>query len=233
MAKHLSTAGGATLDVGGVRSWIFDLDNTLYDWRCDLFGQIDKRMTAFIAERFGLDQASARSLQKLYFAEHGTTLRGLMREHAVDPTAFLDYVHDIDFSALSPEPRLRRALQRLPGRKLVFTNADSAYAWRVIERLGVADCIEAVFDIADADFEPKPEPETYRRMVRRHGVDPSAALMVEDIARNLKPAADLGMTTAWLRTGSRWGKEGSEGEHVHYVIDDLAAWLDSLSVRAG
>jgi len=216
------------LDPHQVETWIFDLDNTLYPASCNLFAQVDARMSAFIQELLSLGAGDARRVQKQYFHEHGTTLRGLMNHHEVDPEAFLDFVHDIDFSVVPHAPGLEAALSQLAGRKLVFTNATVPYAERVLARLGIAHHMEAIFDIVAADYRPKPEPASYHQLIEEHGIDPSRAVLVEDIARNLAPAAALGMTTVWVPNDTDWSQNGAEGSHVHHVAEDLAAWLEAL-----
>jgi putative hydrolase of the HAD superfamily len=218
----------ADFDPHRVEAWIFDLDNTLYPASCNLFAQVDARMSAFIQELLSLDPGEARAVQKRYFHAHGTTLRGLMDHHQVDPEAFLAYVHDIDFSVVPHAPGLERALSRLAGRKLVFTNATVPYAERVLARLGIGHHIEAIFDIVAAGYRPKPEPDSYRQLIAAHGIDPSRAVLVEDIARNLAPAAALGMTTVWGPNETDGSHNGAEDGHVHHVVDDLAAWLGDL-----
>ncbi len=216
-----------------IETWIFDLDNTLYPASSRLFEQIGARMTHFICERFGLEWEAALSLRRAYFRDYGTTLRGLMLVNRVDPEEFLIYVHEIDLSSLAPDPALERSLSRLAGRKFVHTNASARHASRVLERLGVARCFSAILDIADAGYDPKPALSGYRELVRRHRVEPSSALMIEDIARNLEPAAALGMTTVWLRGGSDWAAEGVEGVRIDHVIDDLGAFLALAASRQG
>ncbi|MSO93290.1 MAG: pyrimidine 5'-nucleotidase [Rhodospirillales bacterium] len=218
-------------DLGLRDVWLFDLDNTLYSATSNFFAQIDDRMRSFIARELGLGLDEAHTLQKSYFRQHGTTLRGLMDRHGVAPEEFLAYVHDIDLSPLRQDAALDQALSRLPGRKIVFTNGTRVHAERVLDRVGVARRFEAIFDIADAGFRPKPEPVVYAMLVRRHGVDPKRAVMVEDLARNLVPAAAMGMATVWLRTGSSFGAEGSDGDHVHHVTDDLVGWLEGVIAR--
>ena len=210
-------------------AWIFDLDNTLYCSSFNLFGQIDVRMKTFIANFLDLEPDEAFKVQKRYFREYGTTLRGLMDRHNVDPKAFLDHVHDIDIEVVPPNPVLDKALNELPGRKIIFTNADVRHAERVMEQLGVSHHFEAIFDIVACDYVPKPEPAVYHNLVDRFDLDPGSTVMVEDMARNLKPAAYIGMTTVWVRTDSDWGQEGSEGDHVHHVTDDLSSWLTEIS----
>lgn len=209
-------------------TWIFDLDNTLYPAECNLFAQIDQRMGAFIAELFGVDAVEAKQRQKGFFQAHGTTLRGLMVEHGVDPQAFLDFVHDIDVSVVAPLPSLTEALDRLPGRKLIYTNGTVAHADRVLARLGIADRFEGVFDIVASAYLPKPQESPYRQMVNRYGISPQRAVMVEDMARNLKPAAGLGMTTVWVPTASAWAQPDPGDDHIHHVAHDLAAFLAAL-----
>lgn len=209
-------------------AWVFDLDNTLYPASCALFDRIDERMKAWIADFLGVDHEEAFRVQKLYFREYGTTLRGLMERHGVDPEPYLAYVHDIDVSAVTPNPRLQKALAGLPGRKLVFTNGSVRHAQRVMDRLGVTHLFEAVFDIAAGDYVPKPDPAIYRLMLKEHDVDPATGVMVEDMARNLEPAAALGMTTVWVDAGTPWSREGSDAPYVHYAAADLTDWLEGL-----
>jgi len=209
--------------------WVFDLDNTLYPARHNLFAQIDKRMGEFIADLLGIDEPAAKLLQKDYFRRHGTTLRGLMLEHDIEPTAFLDYVHQIDLSPIPPDARLGRALARLPGRKVIFTNGTVAHAERVTGHLGISVHFEAIFDIAASDYLPKPDRRPYVKLLQQHDIAPERALMVEDIARNLVPAAALGMTTALVMNPADWAREGGDGDHVHHVVDDLSAWLAELT----
>ncbi len=222
----------ATLAVlARTETWVFDLDNTLYPAACNLFAEVDVRIGRYIADLLSISAEDARVVQKHYFREYGTSLRGLMMHHSIDPLDYLDYVHDIDVTRVSPSPDLAEALDTLPGRKLIFTNGSSAHAERVMNRLGVADRFEAVFDIIEAEYLPKPEPAVYAALVGRHAIDPRRAVMVEDIARNLVPAAALGMTTAWVCGDSHWGNEGAEGDHVHHVVDDLVGWLTQIGTR--
>jgi putative hydrolase of the HAD superfamily len=208
-------------------AWVFDLDNTLYPAKSNLFSQVDRRMTRFIADFLGLDSESAYRLQKTYLREHGTTMRGLMDQHGMDPGPFLDFVHDIDLGPVMPDPILDEALARLKGRKIVFTNGPADHALRVMDRLAVAHHFEAVFDIVEADYVPKPEPRAYAALIRRHRLTPERTVMVEDMARNLRPAAALGMITVWIRAGGDAGDADAAG--IDHVIDDLSAWLAELT----
>jgi putative hydrolase of the HAD superfamily len=210
-------------------TWIFDLDNTLYPAECNLFAQVQQRMGDFIATTFALDAAAAAEKRRYFFQTHGTTLRGLMVEHNIDPVAFLDYVHDIDLTALTALPALADALERLPGRKLIYTNGTVAHAERIMRHLGVDRHFEAVFDIVASGYVPKPEIAPYRTMLQKHGVRPEGAVMVEDMARNLKSAAALGMTTVWVPTTAAWSQpDPGESGYIHHTAPDLTAFLAAL-----
>jgi putative hydrolase of the HAD superfamily len=211
-----------------VESWIFDLDNSLYPASSNLFGLIDIRMGEYIQRLLACDSAEARRVQKAHFHAYGTTLAGLMREHGVDPHEFLDFVHDIDLARLTADPALVAALDRLPGRKFVFTNADEAYARRVLERLGLANAFDGMHDIHAMDYVPKPDPAAYAAMCERLDIDPKRALFVEDMARNLAPAKALGMTTVWINNGSERGGHGADPAFIDYEASDLAAWLTEI-----
>jgi putative hydrolase of the HAD superfamily len=208
-----------------IETWIFDLDNTLYPARCNLFAEAEARMADFIVAELGFSHAEAHELRRRFFLDHGTTLRGLMLEHAIEPKRFLDYVHAIDLTPVPPDPALVAAIAALPGRKLVFTNGTEDYAERVIARIGLTGHFLAIHDVIACDYLPKPDPSGYGLLIRRHDIDPARALMVEDMARNLAPAAALGMTTAWVRTDRDSARRGAEGDYIHHVVDDLAPWL--------
>jgi putative hydrolase of the HAD superfamily len=212
-------------------AWIFDLDNTLYPAHCNLFDQVDRRIGEFVSAALDLDPAEARLLQKKYFRDHGTTLNGLMQIHAIKPADYLAYVHDIDVSGLPDGTQLDLALSGLEGRKLIYTNGSTGHAENIMRQLGVSHHFEAIFDIVASDYRPKPDPAPYADMVRLHGIDPSRTVMIEDIARNLKPAAALGMATVWLRTHHDWSHDDSDGDHVHHATDDLVDWLEALPSR--
>ena len=211
-----------------IRSWIFDLDNTLYPASADLFGLMDVRMTAYVARTLGIDDfVEARRMQKSYFQGHGTTLAGLMAAHQVDPHDYLADVHNIDLDVLAEDARLARLIARLSGRKLVFTNGDEPYARRVLAKLGLSETFEAIHDIHACAYKPKPHGDSYASMIAALGVDPATSVFVEDMARNLAPAKALGMTTVWLDNGSEQGRD-ADRSFVDFHITDLADWLHSV-----
>ncbi|GAA4770426.1 pyrimidine 5'-nucleotidase [Stakelama sediminis] len=210
-----------------IRNWIFDLDNTLYPASADLFAQIDRRMTAFVGTLLQVDAAEAFRVQKAYFHEHGTTLAGLIANHGVDPHEFLHYAHDVEMDVLEENAPLAAAIARLPGRKLVFTNGDAAYAARVLDRLGLGDSFEAVHDIHATNYRPKPDPLVYRGFCDAYAVDPEQSLFVEDMARNLKPAKDIGMATVWVDNGSEQAGEEAR-DFIDFTTHDIRHWLESI-----
>jgi putative hydrolase of the HAD superfamily len=228
MARDAMTASLAHIDC-----WIFDLDNTLYSPSARLFDLIDERMGAFIMRLLDVDAAAARAVQKQYFHDHGTTMAGLMRHHGVDPEDFLVDVHAIALDRIAPDARLHTGLARLPGRRLVFTNADADYAARVLEARGIADLFDGICDIRVTRYTPKPDPAAYAAMVDHLGIDPARSLFVEDMARNLTPAKALGMTTVWLDNGSESGHRDHLPEHVDFHVNDITDWLETLPQHWG
>ncbi|MEL7128882.1 MAG: pyrimidine 5'-nucleotidase [Pseudomonadota bacterium] len=217
---------------------MFDLDNTLYPSSCDLFAEIDVRMTDFVANFLSLHPDEARALQKQYYADHGTTLKGMMVNHGMSPDAFLAYVHDIDHSPLPVSARLRVALQALPGRKFVFTNGSLGHATGVTRAMQIHDVFDGFFGIEDALFQPKPHNEAFDRFVAAHGVNPENAVFFEDLSRNLAPAWRMGFATVLVQSDKDWRDEpdgvrparaGDEvPDHVDYVIDDLTDFLEQV-----
>jgi putative hydrolase of the HAD superfamily len=214
--------------LGDIETWIFDLDNTLYPASCRLFDQIHLRMTRFVADRLKLTPEAALTVQKTYFREHGTTLRGLMTVDRIDPDDFLAFVHEVDLSSVPRDPILVAALAALPGRKIVHTNGSRRHAERLLDHLGIAASFCGIVDIAAADYQPKPALAGYYTLLRQHQVTPATALMAEDMAKNLVPAAALGMTTAWVRNPIDWAAAGSEGDHIDHVVDDLGRFLTDI-----
>jgi putative hydrolase of the HAD superfamily len=208
--------------------WIFDLDNSLYPASANLFALIDVRMGEFIQQLLGCDAEEARRVQKGYFHDHGTTLAGLMKAHGTDPRTFLDFVHDIDLARISADPRVVAALDKLPGRKFVFTNGDEAYAARVLDRLGLANAFDGMHDIHAMDYVPKPDPRSYAAMCARFEIRPERALFVEDMARNLVPAKALGMTTVWVDNGSEQAGRGADPSFIDYQTADIGEWLTDI-----
>ena len=220
-----------------VECWIFDLDNTLYPHKAQLWPQVDARITLFVTDFFGIDGLSARALQKYYYQTYGTTLKGLMEEHAIEPAEFLDFAHQIDLSLLDADPGLGDAIAVLPGRKLILTNGSEQHARNVAGKLGILGHFEEIFDIEAANFVPKPEASTYERFLDRHKVDPTRAAMFEDLAKNLVVPAALGMTTTLVLPKvydpfrEAHEQAAVTAPYVHHTTTDLAGFLRRLPPR--
>ena len=221
-----------------VECWVFDLDNTLYPHHLNLWQQVDERIRAFIADFLKVPHDQAFRIQKDYYKRYGTTMRGLMTEHGLKPDDYLEFVHQIDHSPLTPNPVLGAALENLPGRKLILTNGTRKHAETVMRKLEIHQHFEDVFDIAAADLDPKPLPQVYERFLKRHRVDARKAAMFEDLARNLEVPHALGMVTVLVvPEGQRevfredWELEGRDDPHVDYATDDLAGFLAGIAAR--
>ena len=172
----------------------------------------------------------AFKLQKDYYKRYGTTMRGMMTEHGINPDDYLEFVHQIDHSPLEPNPALGAAIESLPGRKLILTNGTRKHADAVMKKLEIHQRFEDVFDIAAADLDPKPLPQVYHRFLAKHGVDPMKAAMFEDLARNLEVPHALGMTTVLVVPEDTkevfrevWENSGRDAPHVDHVTDDWPA----------
>ncbi|GIL40023.1 pyrimidine 5'-nucleotidase [Roseiterribacter gracilis] len=216
-----------------IDSWIFDLDNTLYPADSDLFPQVSVRMTRWIMDRFQLSEAEAIEKRGAYYKKYGTTLRGLMLHDDVNPDDFLGYVHDIDLTSLGPNPRLGALIEKLPGRRLVYTNGSRTHASRILAKLGIDKHFVEIFDIIAADYVPKPDPRPYLTLTQRFGIDPARACMVEDLAVNLEPAKAMGMTTVWLEGSIGVDGARPRGPFVDYTITNLTDWLESVVGATG
>lgn len=222
-------------DFGHVETWVFDLDNTLYPHHLNLWQQVDERIRTFVANFLNVSKDEAFRVQKDYYRRYGTTMRGLMAEHGLKPDEYLDFVHAIDHSPLTPNATLGAALERLPGRKLILTNGTRKHAEAVMRRLDIDRHFEDVFDIAAADLEPKPLPQVYERFLARHAVDPRKSAMFEDLARNLETPHALGMVTVLVvPEGQRevfrehWELEGRDAAHVDYATENLAGFIEGV-----
>ncbi len=216
---------------GHINTWVFDLDNTLYPASCKLFDQMHVRMSEFIRLRLNVNHDEALRLRREYYLKHGTTLRGLMLEHAMEPTDFLEYVHDIDYTAVANDATLQRALSRLPGRKLVFTNGTADHASRVMKRLGVEDYFEGVFDIVDSDYIPKPARGPYDKFANQFAVDGTRAAFFEDLSENLEAPHAMGMTTVLITSSTRHTDQAEfkkKNDYIHHTTHDLPAFLSGI-----
>ena len=232
-AKRPNTGNGGFAHVD---TWVFDLDNTLYPHHLNLWQQVDERIRDYIANFLKVSRDEAFRVQKDYYRRYGTSMRGLMEEHGLQPDEFLELVHQIDHSPIEPNPALGEVIAKLPGRKLILTNGTRNHADAVMRRLQIDAHFEDVFDIRAAELEPKPRPQVYQRFLVRHNVDPHRAVLFEDLARNLEVPHALGMTTvlvvpqgAGVVLREDWELTGRDAPHVDHVTDDLAGFLRGIA----
>jgi len=202
-----------------VDTWVFDLDHTLYPPDTPLFSQINVRMTAWVMEALGLQEADADALRLRYWREHGTTLAGLMDNHGVSPEGYLSHVHDIDFSVVPADPAQAAAIDALPGRRIVYTNGTADYARNVLRARGFEGLFDAVYGVENAGFRPKPERAAFDRVFAQDGLTPERAAMFEDMPRNLEVPKALGMATIHVAA------DPEPAAHIDHHTDDLTGFL--------
>ena len=188
------------------KNLLLDLDGTVYQDLESVFGQVSKLMTKYISKKLNIDLKKAKELQTNYFYKYNTSLNGLMIHHDIPPKEFLKYVHDIDLSFMKKDLVLRGELENLNMRKLIFTNGSIDHANNVLKHLGIDDLFEDIFDITDAEYQPKPEPRAFDLMVKKFKLNPVDTIYVEDIAKNLSIGKKRGCTTVWLINNEEWGK---------------------------
>ena len=206
-----------------VTHWVFDLDNTLYPPAVRLFDQIEVKMTDYMVRLLDIEPAEANRLRQHYWQTYGTTLAGLMQQHGIEPDPFLHEVHQIDFSALEPDPELAAAIDALPGRKVIYTNGTAPYASEVLHARGLQHLFDSIYGVEHANFHPKPKAEAYGKVFQRDGLIPQQAAMFEDEARNLAVPASLGMRTVLVH-----GTRAADAGYIDYETHDLTAFLRQI-----
>ena len=217
-------------DLHPIKFWLFDLDNTLYSGKTKVFEQIDKKMSKYISEKLNVDIKEAKEIQKSYFYQYNTTLYGLIKNHKINPDEFLNFVHDIDISFLKKDLDLAQELEKLDGKKIIFTNGSRKHAINITQRLGIDQYFDDIFDIVDCDFIPKPSIKPYKKLVEKHKIDPNLCVFIEDIARNLKPAYEMGMKTVWIQNDEPWAKKFSDSNFVNYKTNNLSEFLKKINL---
>ena len=210
--------------------WIFDLDNTLYSGKTKVFEQVSKRMTIYVSKKLNVDIIEAEKIQKNYFYQYNTTLNGMVKNHKVNANEFLEFVHDINLDFLKKDIKLNEELGKLDGKKFIFTNASKKHALNVTKRIGIDQHFDGIFDIIDANFIPKPEAVTYKKLVEKHKIDPKLSVLIEDIARNLQTAYEMGMKTVWIENNEPFAKKFSDGNFINYKTDNLAKFLEKINL---
>ena len=213
-----------------IKYWIFDLDNTLYSAKTKVFEQVDKKMSEYISKKLNVSTAKAKEIQKNYFHEYNTTLNGMIKNHKIDADEFLEFVHNIDIDFLKKDPMLSEELKKLDGKKIIFTNGSKKHALNVTKRIGIDHYFDDIFDIFDCEFVPKPAIQSYKKLVEKHKIDPKLCGFVEDIARNLKPAYEMGMKTVWIENDEPWAKKFSDGDFIDFKTNNLSEFLKQINL---
>ena len=218
-----------------IDTWIFDLDNTLYSADSGIFQQVHKLMGKFIVEHLNvnINIKKAKEIQLKYYKKHGTTLRGLMDNHGVDPDSFLEEVHKLDYSIVSPNLKLAKNLENLNGKKFIFTNANKKHADIILDKLQITNLFEGIFDIKMANYIPKPEIQTYEKLIETYNINPNKTIMFDDIAKNLVPASKIGFTTVWINVGLENFSDdvARSKKYLDHQTTRLSNWLNSIEIK--
>ena len=213
-----------------IKYWIFDLDNTLYSGKTKVFEQVDKKMSEYISNKLNINVEEAKKIQKGYFHKYNTTLNGMIKNHKINPDEFLEFVHDINIDFLQKDTGLAKEIEKLDGKKIIFTNGSRKHAINVSKKIGIYQLFDDIFDIVDSEFIPKPLLEPYKKLVEKHKIDPKLCVFVEDIARNLKPAYEMGMKTVWIENEEPWASKFSDSEFVNYKTNNLSEFLKKINL---
>ena len=216
-------------DLIKIKYWIFDLDNTLYSGQTKVFDQVDKKMSSYISKKLNINIDEARKLQKDYFQKYSTTLAGMIKHHKIDANEFLEFVHDINLDFLKKDKELENQISKISGRKFIFTNGSKAHAENVTKKIGINKLFDGVFDIVEANFIPKPSMRAYKELIEKYKIEPQYCIFIEDIARNLKPAHELGMKTVWIKNDEPWAAEFSNENFINYKTENLTSFLKEIN----
>ncbi len=212
-----------------IKYWLFDLDNTLYSGQTKVFDQVDKKMSSYISKKLNIPVEEAKKIQKEYFHKYSTTLSGMMKHHNIDANEFLEFVHDVNLDFLKQDKDLEIEISRIKGKKIIFTNGSKAHAKNVTKKIGIDKLFDGVFDIVESNFIPKPSLEAYKMLIQKYKIEPQYCILVEDIARNLKPAHELGMKTVWIKNDEPWAAEFSNEKFINYRTENLTSFLKEIN----
>jgi len=213
-----------------IKYWIFDLDNTLYSGETRVFDQVSKIMSEYISKQLNVSTVEAKEIQKNYFYKYNTTLNGMIKNHKIEADEFLEFVHNIDIDFLKKDLMLSEELNKLDGKKIIFTNGSKKHALNVTKRIGIDHYFDDIFDIFDCEFVPKPAIQSYKKLVEKHKIDPKLCGFVEDIARNLKPAYEMGLKTIWIENEEPWAKKFSDGDFIDFKTNNLSEFLKQINL---
>ena len=216
------------------QNWIFDLDNTIYDINLGLFKKISNRITEFIMSKYSLDIDQAKKIQKEYYLKYGLTLRGLIVEKKLEPEEFLDYVHDVEHPELEKNDQLISKIRRLEGKKIIFTNATSKHAKKILNILELEHDFDQIIDIKDLEYIPKPDKRSYKKLLEclnlnKENLDKT--IFFEDTVKNLIPAKQLGITTVWMKNSINEKDFMKNCNFIDYSFNNLNEFLDTIKMR--
>ncbi len=214
-----------------INTWIFDLDNTLYSADSGIFQQVHQLMGEFISKKLNIDLQEAKKLQSKYYKQHGTTLRGMMDNHGVDPDYFLEEVHKLDYSIVGPNLKLNNELHKLKGKKIIYTNANLKHALAVLDKIDLSNYFDEIFDIKMANYIPKPEIKPYRQIIDLFDINVDSSAMFDDIAKNLVPAKKVGLTPVWIDAGYENFSDDIQAskDYLDYQTRDLSLFLKDVN----
>ena len=214
-----------------IDTWIFDLDNTLYSADSGIFQQVHELMGKFVSNHLNIGINEAKKIQKKYYKEHGTTLKGLMDNHGVEPDYFLAEVHKLDYSIVNSNKNLNNELNKLSGKKIIYTNANMQHTLDVLERIELSNFFDEIFDIKMANYIPKPEIAPYEEIIKKYNLNPNSSAMFDDIAKNLVPAKKVGFTSIWIDAGYENFSDDIESskKFLDYSTTDLHLFLEKVN----
>jgi len=216
------------------QNWIFDLDNTMYDINLGLFKKISNRITDFIMSKYSLDIDQAKKIQKEYYLKYGLTLRGLIVEKNLEPEEFLDYVHDVEHPELKKNDQLISKIRILEGKKIIFTNATSKHAEKILKILELEDDFDQIIDIKDLEYIPKPDKRSYKKLLECLNVNKenlNKTIFFEDTIKNLIPAKELGITTVWMKNSMNEKDFNKNFSFIDYSFNNLNEFLGTIKMR--
>ena len=216
------------------QNWIFDLDNTMYDINLGLFKKISHRITDFIMSKYSLDIDQAKKIQKEYYLKYGLTLRGLIVEKKLEPEEFLDYVHDVEHPELKKNDQLISKIRILEGKKIIFTNATSKHAKKILKILELEHDFDQIIDIKDLEYIPKPDKRSYKKLLECLNLNKKnldKTIFFEDTVKNLIPAKELGITTVWMKNSINEKDFMKNCNFIDYSFNNLNEFLDTIKMR--
>ena len=216
-----------------IDTWIFDLDNTLYSADSGIFQQVHDLMSKFVSKHLNVEIKKAKEIQRKYYKQHGTTLRGMMDNHGIDPEYFLKEVHKLDYSIVDSNKKLNEELKKLKGRKIIYTNANLQHTLDVLDRIELSNFFDYIFDIKMANYIPKPDLQPYEQIIKDCNLNPSTSAMFDDIAKNLVPAKKVGFTSIWIDVGYENFSDDIKAskEYLDFKTKDLSVFLEKVNRR--